>query len=187
MESLLKIFDFFFFGEISPSSQMTTSSSILNSVLSLLLLLVPRRFRVNIENIDFRRFGVFWVVEWYWSRNGASETVDLMDVIDSSKSTGISEAAVELSKNQVLTRSVRVELEKRYVVTWWAILINNLLSVKNLSLLEGCLTWNKSIIPQTLPSKPFWVFEQKGITNRLLIPHLHPHYPNLGQKTVMIN
>jgi len=59
MESLLKIFDFFFFGEISPSSQITTSSSILNSVLSLLLLLVPRRFRVNIEKIDFRLFGVF--------------------------------------------------------------------------------------------------------------------------------
>ena len=99
IDSLLKIFDFFFFGEISPSSQITTSSSILNSVLSLLLRRVPRRFRVNIEKIDFRRFGVFWVVEWYWSRNGASETVDLIEVIDSSKSTGISEAAVELSKS----------------------------------------------------------------------------------------
>ena len=98
MESRLKIFDFFFLGEISPSSQITTSSSIRSSVLSLLLRRVPRRFRVNIEKMDFRRFGVFWVVEWYWSRNGASETVDLMEVMDSSKSTGTSEAAVELSK-----------------------------------------------------------------------------------------
>ena len=136
MESRLKIFDFFFFGEISPSSQMTTSSSILNSVLSLLLRRVPRRFRVNIEKIDFRRFGVFWVVEWYWSRNGASDTVDFIEVMDSSKSTGTSEAAVELSKVIGYLRSNKVNdtaaiasgknsFRGHFDVMWWAILINN--------------------------------------------------------------
>ena len=76
IERRLNIFNFLFFGEVSiiPSSQMTMSSSIRNSWLFLFEFF--RDFREKTLNIVLRLLGVC-------STNGARDTVDLIEEIDS--------------------------------------------------------------------------------------------------------